>query len=1006
METDRCYSLIFSRMLREKLLLKRNPLDYQAYIETFRESLIDANPHQIEAVVFALEKLDNGGCILADEVGLGKTIEAGLIISQYRARRNFNVLILVPTSLAGQWNSELRKLFQIPSTIFTSKDLRRFRKNGEGELFSEEGVYIIGREFASRLERERLLRRKPWDLIIIDEAHEVFANIYRRFHARGGEYLPESKSSATAGHLYYLLKKTPVLLLTATPIQNNILELWGLASFILPEKNKNYLGRFNHFKELFIQNSEVILDRIPELKDRISNFLIRNLRRNAQTFMKYKFTDRNCETLNFNMSTAEKALYDDISAYFERDDIYAYSANGMIDLADERFGGIRSLLKLSYRRALGSSFAALKLSLKGIIERLESMKSGGGIDLETAVETDDPEYDEDDKITAGIDVNEDEWAEFEVQPIDIKGINKEIEEVQSFIDRAEDIRETSKDKIIVHALQEVFSRPDKFYQKAVIFTTYIATQQHLKTILETNGFEGEILLFSGSARKSPEQKEMLATAIRIWQEEAGRSIPLSERPTGNILERTALIHYFKTRKKILISTEAGAKGLNLQFCNVIINYDLPWNPQRIEQRIGRCHRYGQERDVLVINCINADNETEQRIYDILYNKFDLFKSVLGTGDDVLGTLSKAVNFEMRINDILNKFKTKEDRLLWLQRFEEEINEETKRLQDQKLIQTRKLIDELDPHVTQRLKDIRDKLPDSFSQYDKDLLDFLRFYADHKHFPFEILKRQTEQIFFRLNGRDYYIGKRDEEKIKNREHVTLNHELLKNALREIKTDSRRLNVNICFDYSAAEEKSEILKPYINCSGKWRFAKVAFSGLEEEERLTDIMIMNVDAGIRALNYDEISALKNIPFYLSDDGKETVAEEEIDRNLNRFIERTMLQIQNEQQPRIDKKIHNMEVELKDMEDYLRKEEQETIKQIDEVDRRIKNTFSREEGKKLIKQKAALQGALTKIRKDLLEFQNEFAELSTQEQLKLVEKRFIDAEPEEIFTLNFEIK
>ena len=113
--------------------------------------------------------------------------------------------------------------------------------------------------------------------------------------------------------------------------------------------------------------------------------------------------------------------------------------------------------------------------------------------------------------------------------------------------------------------------------------------------------------------------------------------------------------------------------------------------------------------MLVINCINADNETEQRIYEILYNKFDLFKSVLGTGDDVLGTLSKAVNFETRVNIILNKFKTKEQRLHWLQKFEDEITEETKRLKDRKLMETRKLIDELDPNVTKRLKDIQDKL---------------------------------------------------------------------------------------------------------------------------------------------------------------------------------------------------------------------------------------------------------------------------------------------------------
>ncbi len=143
----------------ESLLLKRNPLDYKAYAETFRESLIDANPHQVEATMFALEKLENGGCILADEVGLGKTIEAGLVISQYRAQRRFNTLIIVPTSLAGQWNSELRRLFQLSSRIVTSKDKKGLKKEELWKIFEKEGVYILGREFASRLEKQKVLSK-------------------------------------------------------------------------------------------------------------------------------------------------------------------------------------------------------------------------------------------------------------------------------------------------------------------------------------------------------------------------------------------------------------------------------------------------------------------------------------------------------------------------------------------------------------------------------------------------------------------------------------------------------------------------------------------------------------------------------------------------------------------------------------------------------------------------------------------------------------------------------
>ncbi|MCU0287289.1 MAG: DEAD/DEAH box helicase, partial [Acidobacteria bacterium] len=620
---DRFYESIKSRVLLERLLLKRNTQDYQAYVETFRESLIDANPHQVEAIVFALEKLENGGCILADEVGLGKTIEAGLVIAQYRAKRLNNVLIIVPTSLAGQWNSELRKLFQIPSHIVTARDKKGLKKEELGLIFEKNGVYILGREFASRLEKEKILSRKKWDLIVVDEAHEIFANIYRRFNSRNGEYNPKSKESSTAANMFDLFKRSPIMMLTATPIQNNILELWGLSTYVLPEKNKSHLGQFNHFKDLFIKNGEVIEEKIPELKDRLSNFLVRNLRVNAQDFMKYKFTNRNCETLNFNMDEEEKQLYNKISSYMERDDIYAYSVNGLIDLKNERMGGIRNLLKMSYRRALGSSFAALINSLYGIVKRLKKMKAGEWESPISATATDDFENDQDDCENFNVDIAEEEEIKyFTPDERDIEAIEQEIEEVKSFICQAEKLQTTGKDKILIPFLRKTLETRDRFYEKVVIFTTYTSTQQHLLKTLEENGFENEVLLFSGNSNHSEKEKEDLRQALECWEEEIGPSVSPSEKPVGNILERTALVHYFKSRKKIFISTEAGAKGLNLQFCNVIINYDLPWNPQRIEQRIGRCHRYGQERDVLVINCINADNETEQRIYNILKDKFD------------------------------------------------------------------------------------------------------------------------------------------------------------------------------------------------------------------------------------------------------------------------------------------------------------------------------------------------------------------------------------------------
>ncbi len=1026
MENNGFNERLRAQILIERLLLKRNPLDYQSYIETFRESLIDANPHQIESIIFALEKLENGGCILADEVGLGKTIEAGLVITQYRANRRFNILIIVPTSLAGQWNNELRERFQIPSRIITSKDKRGLEKDQVASLFSEDGVYILGREFASRLQRERVLGQKHWDLIVVDEAHEIFANIYRRFNSRDGQYNEKSKTSTTAANLFRLFKRTPVLLLTATPLQNNILEIWGLSSYMLPEANKSYLGQYNHFRQLFIENGQLIDDKIPELKERLSNFLIRNLRVNAQTFMKYKFTHRHCETVNFNMDETEKALYDAISSYLERDDIYAYSPNGMIDLQNEHAAGIRNLLKMSYRRALGSSFSALKESLTGIVDRLEKLKAGEPVDIQSAAATDDAENDEEDRIITGIDldIDDDNTTNQSVQPpltstalTDdiIECINQEILEVAGYIERAKSIQETGKDEVLINWLKKIFSEPDRFYQKIVIFTTYVATQRHLQKILGEKGFEDDIVLFSGGSRRSPEERETINQAIDIWEEEVGVTLPPLEKPSGNILERTALVHYFKTRKKIFISTEAGAKGLNLQFCNAIINYDLPWNPQRIEQRIGRCHRYGQEKDVWVINCINADNETEKRIYELLLNKFDLFKSVLGAGDDVLGTLSKAIQFEKKINDMMNQFKTREERLIWLERFEEEIDEQTRKLRDQKLTRTRQLLDELDPNVTMRLKNIESKLPESFSRYDKDMLELLENYAHLKALPFEKVKEDNEQIFFQIGDKKYYIGKRDEDKIRNYQHVSLKHPLLKEIVEETRAPEDGVQADVYLDYSQCTHASKILEPYVNQYGRWDFYNVHFSGIEEEEHLFDVVSISTSTsdgnGVKFLNDEEIKALN--PLHIIPDAaiKSSMSDIDISNNvvedfLKEKVKEKSLIIQKSQQPRLDKKLHNMEVELRDMEEYLKNKEKEIKENMEEVDRKIVNTFDRETGQVLIKQKENFQKELKHIRKELLNFQTDFQEMYDKEQIKLIEKRFIETSPRRVFTLHFQVR
>ncbi|HLP62154.1 MAG TPA: helicase-related protein, partial [Candidatus Deferrimicrobium sp.] len=599
---------------------------------------------------------------------------------------------------------------------------------------------------------------------------------------------------------------------------------------------------------------------------------------------------------------------------------------------------------------------------------------------------------------------------------DIENIDREILEVKGYIQQAEQILVTGKDAVLVNWIKRIFSEPDRFYQKAVIFTTYVATQRHLQKILEENGFKGEIILFSGGSRRTAEDNELVNEAVALWEEEVGATLPPREKPVGNILERTALVHFFKTRKKIFISTEAGAKGLNLQFCNALINYDLPWNPQRIEQRIGRCHRYGQEKDVWVINCINADNDTEKRIYELLLNKFNLFKSVLGAGDDVLGTLSKAIQFEKKVNDMMNQFKTRDERLLWLKNFEEEIDEETRKLKDQKLTQTRKLLDELDSNVTMRLRNIESRLPESFSRYDADMLALLKNFAAYKNVSFSTVRKDKEQIFFQFDNNNYYIGKRDEDKIRKFQHVSLKHPLLEEIIAEIRgpiqpsKNDPGLQAGAYLDYSGCAGASKVLEPYVGCSGRWDFYNTCFNGIEEEEHLFHVMAIQLNnpggGVVRFLNDEEMKAMETLHVMHSPQVQPVIMDKTAQDFLEERVKEKSLIIQQSQQPRLDKKLRNLEVELRDTEEFLKNKETEIKDRMQEVDSKIVNTFDREAGQKLIKQKELYQKELKNIRMELLSFQSDFQEMYDGEQIKLFKKRFIEVAPRRVFTLHFQIK
>src|SRR5271167_3932835 len=348
------------RVLAEDLVRVRRPDDLEQYAASQRQARIDPNPHQIDAVIFALRRLREGGCILADEVGLGKTIEAGLVIAQSRAEGAQRILLIVPKSLIGQWQGELLSLFGIQA------------RENEASFFAP-GVYLVGREFAgSERGATPLGAVPPFDLAVIDEAHEIFAGLHKRYD-RDGIYDESSDEALMAHRVRGFLRSTPVLLLTATPMQNSLAELWGLVQYVEP--TGTLLGDIATFREVFCAEDDrtLVPGQEHELQRRLGVVLQRTLRRQAQEFLDHPFTQRRCRLYEYAMSDDERSLYDDVTEYLLQPTLYAFA------------GRQRRLLLIGFHRRMESSIASLAASLENVAARLRRVRAGRGV-TDTAIE--------------------------------------------------------------------------------------------------------------------------------------------------------------------------------------------------------------------------------------------------------------------------------------------------------------------------------------------------------------------------------------------------------------------------------------------------------------------------------------------------------------------------------------------------------------------------------------------------------------------------------------------
>ncbi|MBI3580963.1 MAG: DEAD/DEAH box helicase family protein [Nitrospinae bacterium] len=942
-------------------LTKRCPSNsLEGLSATLSNAQVDLNPHQIDAALFVLQSPLSKGAILADEVGLGKTIEAGLVISQKWAERKRKILIVVPASLKIQWEVELREKFFLQAQILETPLFNKSVK--EGNPFAQENTIIIcSYHFASA--KASYMKKIKWDLVIIDEAHRL-RNVWKT-------------NNKMAKKLRDALGNTPKLLLTATPLQNNLRELFGLVSMAdqnifgdLKTFEKKYLKddifsgpdsreelekqkaeleegiksstkrlkswsnsknelkcwykeflfiscdvreykygtslRGLHITAMEMRHSNSLKDETAQKNDeyrkRLGIFLdkenkkkyedeprreiakmetkledvkkklelaestgnvakpeeFEDLRQRLKTVCKrtlrsnvpnIKFTERKCHTQDFELSKSEKQLYDGLTSYLQRDNLFAYAR------------GTRGLVRMILRKLLASSSFAIAGTLRKTVKRLDGLKNlekhrlsdeippeilddyeGLGELREESDEEDDIEESGDEGERGNTIPNELTMPRTSEPPEnDERELKKELEELKRLCSLAEGIKRNTKADALPKALKIGFEKASTLgaKRKAVIFTESRVTQSYLEKFLSENGYAGKIVLLNGSYGSE---------------------------------DRKKAVECFRAEAEVMIGTEAAAEGLNLQFCSLVVNYDLPWNPQRIEQRIGRCHRYGQKHDVVVINFLNRANVADRRVYELLDQKLKLFDGVFGASDEILGVIGNGVDIERRIQEIYQDCRTEEDTNSKFSKIEEDLAKEISACNKN----AEKM---LFSHFDQEVRASLIKIGEEGQSYHMAGAEWLWKITRH-YFGENAKYEEHDKAFVVIRdpyftkvasvGRRYKIGG----KTAGTSVYRPAHPLAQEILEAVKTKETG-DAEVTFDYSSHHEgKISVLQQFVGKSGVLKLSRLTVKALEEEDAL--IVSALDDTGFRL---DPEIAKKFFALYGSQKNSKITGEERDD-------------------------------------------------------------------------------------------------------------------------------
>ena len=867
------------------LTLRRSSDDMGKFATALADAQVDLNPHQVDAALFAFRSPLSKGAILADEVGLGKTIEAGILLSQKWAERKRRLLIIVPASLRKQWFQELADKFFLPSVILEKKS---FEAALAGNLnpFNDSGrIIICSYHFAKS--KEPYLRQTPWDLVVVDEAHRL-RNVYK-------------PTNRIANILKGAISHAPKVLLTATPLQNSLLELYGLVSFI----DEYCFGDLASFKSQYNDLSE--RPRFEELKARLKPICQRTLRRQVLEYI--KFTKRIPITQEFAPSDAEQRLYDLVTDYLRQEHLYALPS------------GQRQLMTLILRKLLASSTFAIAGTLGGLAEKLSDAlgkQEQTDLDVASVAEHFEPlEALQDEWVDDDEEAEEDESeakAAKRFSADDLPLVRQEIAQLREFQQLAESILANSKGEVLLQALEKGFAKAQELGapRKAVIFTESTRTQDYLVQVLEKSPFKGRVLRFNGT-NANPQAREI----YEQWLGQYKGTAKASGSRTAD--SRQALVDYFRDSADILVATEAAAEGINLQFCNLVVNYDLPWNPQRIEQRIGRCHRYGQKHDVVVVNFLNTENEADLHVYRILDEKFKLFEGVFGASDEVLGSIASGVDFEKRISEILQKCRTPEEIQAGFDALQLQMDLP---IQEKMADTERKLLENFDEEVQEKLRLSRDSSRAARDRAQEWLWLLTRQYLrDSAEF------REGEERSFVLKsnpfpGEDiepgpYRLGK----DVEDANLYRLGHPLARRIIEACK-GLEAPSAQLAFEHSQSGRNLAALEPLAGQSGWLRCEKFMVEALEAEDAL--ITVGWADDG-RMLDEDQVQRMLSLPAtsvaypgQAPEDALERALEEQrlarlgvLEKKNNAYFDEALEKLDRW----ADDQKHGLELELKDL-------------------------------------------------------------------------------------------